>query len=321
MRILPVPVLEDNYAYLLVDKHGSAAAVDPAEPQKVLDAARQEGLELSTVLTTHKHWDHAGGNEKMKQLCPGITVIGGINDHVQGATREVRDGERLSLGDIAVTCIETPGHTNGHICFLCREEGSTAAVFTGDTLFVGGCGRIFSGTPEQMYVSLNKKLATLPPETQAYCGHEYSVKNLEFAAYVDPDNPAVKEKLAWAKAQRAQGKPTIPSSIGAELATNPYLRCGEPALRASAGRAADARGAASVLGALRARKDRWGIDAALTSAVLAVARWVPSLARLLGAEKTFNPFLRCDRPALQKFAGAKDPVDVLAAVRRAKDNF
>lgn len=148
-----------------MDKDGVTAAVDPVEPQKLIKAAEEEGLKISKVLTTHHHWDHAGGNNEIAKLIPGIEIVGGEHDHVEGATREVADKQEISVGSISIACIETPFHTLGHICYLCSEEGSPERnIFTGDTLFVGGCGRCFAGTPQQMYSSLIGKLSKLPPD-------------------------------------------------------------------------------------------------------------------------------------------------------------
>jgi hydroxyacylglutathione hydrolase len=214
-----------------VDKNGVTAAVDPAEPGKVLQAAKNEGLTVSQVLTTHHHWDHAGGNEEMSKLVPGLKIFGGEHDNVAGCTIPVKQGEEINVGAITVKCMETPFHTNGHICYLCRDDGSDEQlVFTGDTMFIGGCGRCFAGTPQQMYQSLIETLAKLPPSTKMYCGHEYTVANLTFAASADQDNEAVHRKLAWAKDQRAKNLPTIPSTIGEELQYNPFLRVRDPAI-------------------------------------------------------------------------------------------
>lgn len=226
MRVVPVPVLDDNYAYLLIDSAGKTAAIDPVEPKKLIAAAEKEGVEITAVITTHHHWDHAGGNVEMAKTYPNITVYGGQHDNVDGCNRPVADGEEFKFGNIDIKCMETPFHTHGHICYLCTEPGDEQKiVFTGDTLFVAGCGRMFAGTPPQMYGSLIEKLATLDGDTKMYCGHEYTVSNLKFAAHVDKENDAVKAKLAWAEEQRAKGLPTIPATIAEEKTYNPFLRC------------------------------------------------------------------------------------------------
>lgn len=256
MRIWPIPCLEDNYAYLLIDdRSGDAAVVDPVEPGHVIEAAHVHGANIKFVITTHHHWDHAGGNDEIKKLIPGIRVYGGSKDSVQGCTNAVQDGEEISLGlAIKIKALHTPCHTKGHICYNVTEDcGDDSAVFTGDTLFIGGCGKFFEGTAEQMYHSLCKKLASLPPSTRVFCGHEYTVKNLSFALEVEPDNPAIKKKLAWSKQQRMENKPTVPSTIGEELEVNPFMRVHTKSIQ-------DATGLINpieIMGAVRRWKDGW----------------------------------------------------------------
>lgn len=256
MEIWPVPCLQDNYAYLLIDESSrDAAVVDPVEPDRVIKAAQACGANIKFVITTHHHWDHAGGNNKIKELIPGIRVYGGSEDNVQGCTDAVQDGSEFSLGNaIRIKALHTACHTKGHICYNVSDTHSgNSAVFTGDTLFIGGCGRFFEGTAEQMYYSLCKKLGSLPPSTHVYCGHEYTVKNLSFGLEVEPNNPAIKEKLAWAKQQRSENKPTVPSTIGEELQINPFMRVHTKSIQ-------DATGLTSpieVMGALRRWKDGW----------------------------------------------------------------
>ncbi|KAK9811025.1 hypothetical protein WJX73_007364 [Symbiochloris irregularis] len=297
MRVVPVPMLSDNFAYLLIDSQGTTAAVDPVEPEKILQAAEREGVKVTTILTTHHHWDHAGGNEKFAELAPGITVIGGVNDKVAACTQTVKDDEHITIGQIKIQCIETPFHTQGHICYFCEESGSgDKIVFTGDTLFIAGCGRCFVGTPEQMYSALVGKLSKLPKDTQVYCGHEYTLSNLKFAIKADGANQAVKDKLDWAQRQRDAGHATIPSTIGEELATNPFFRCEDPAVAACPMSSASFR-------AFRL----WGDALACNTDPM------------LQEELQYNPFLRCKEPALQKFTGKTDPVDVIGQTRKLKD--
>ncbi|CAL8467039.1 g6575 [Coccomyxa elongata] len=254
MRIIPVPMLSDNYSYLLVDNNGITAAVDPVEPAKAIEAAKKENLQISKVLTTHHHWDHAGGNEEISKLIPGIEIVGGEHDNVSTATKQVANEEEITLGDIKIKCLETPFHTLGHICYMCEEGTSERNIFTGDTLFVAGCGRCFAGTPEQMYHSLIDVLSHLPGDVKVWCGHEYTVQNLKFAAAADKDNKAVLDKLEWAKAQREKGLPTIPSTIEEELRTNPFLRISQPQIIEYTGGSSDP---VRVLAALRQKKDRF----------------------------------------------------------------
>ncbi|GKA58836.1 metallo-hydrolase/oxidoreductase superfamily protein, partial [Tanacetum coccineum] len=165
----------DDLTLTVIDeKTKQGAVVDPVEPEKVISVAKEHGVELKLVLTTHHHWDHAGGNEKIKELVPGIKVYGGSIDNVKGCTNKLENGDKLSLGDgISILSLHTPCHTKGHISYyLTGDEGEDPAVFTGDTLFVAGCGKFFEGTAEQMYESLCVTLASLPKPTQVYCGHE-----------------------------------------------------------------------------------------------------------------------------------------------------
>ncbi|KAK9913893.1 hypothetical protein M0R45_037697 [Rubus argutus] len=256
MKIHHVACLEDNYAYLIIDESTKeAAAVDPVEPEKVLKAAQEHGVQVKLVLTTHHHWDHAGGNEKIKQLMPGIKVYGGSVDNVKGCTDKVDNGDKISLGaDIQILSLHTPCHTKGHISYyVTSKEGEDPAVFTGDTLFIAGCGKFFEGTAEQMHQSLCVTLGSLPEPTRVYCGHEYTVKNLQFALTVEPDNAKIKEKLSWAQQQREAGLPTVPSTIVSEMETNPFMRADLPELQERVG----CHTAVDALREIRQRKDNW----------------------------------------------------------------
>eukprot|EP00898_Chlorokybus_atmophyticus_P006130 jgi/Chlat1/6518/Chrsp45S05996 len=259
MRVVTVPVLSDNYSYLLIDdKSGKAAALDPAEADKVYAAAQKEGVTITHVLTTHRHHDHAGGNTAMASLVPGVEVVGGVRDGVPACTRAVDEGDFLELGDdTRVTCISTPCHTKGHICYYVESSEGPPAVFTGDTLFVAGCGRFFEGDASMMHTALNEKLAKLPPQTQVWCGHEYTTNNLKFAQSVDGGNDAVSAKSDWSRARREGGLPTVPSTIGDELAHNPFMRVSDPAIRAAVGGQSDVE----VMANLRHMKDTFGVGA------------------------------------------------------------
>ena len=174
--------LSDNYMYLIVDKESRAACVvDPVDAQAITAQAQRVNASIKFVLTTHHHFDHAGGNNDCKRLIPGVVIVGGERDAVQAKTRSVTDGEVLSVGSLHVQCIWTPCHTAGHISYAVHpSDGGASALFSGDYLFVGGCGRFFEGGPEEMACGL-AKLGKLPPATLLYCGHEYTVKNLQFA--------------------------------------------------------------------------------------------------------------------------------------------
>ena len=256
MEIHTLEALSDNYMYLIVDASTRVGAVvDPADPDVVMEAVQRLGVTLKMILTTHHHFDHAGGNERMKALVPNIVVVGGATDKCQGMTKAVNDGDTLQVGSgLTVHCLHTPCHTTGHMCYVLSASGSAPpAAFTGDMLFVGGCGRIFEGDAADLHASM-AKLATLPPETAVYVGHEYTVKNLQFAIDVDPTNVEVQRKIVWAQEARARGEFTVPSSIGAELSFNPFLRTAQPAVRAYCGEPGDA---VSVMRVLRNKKDKF----------------------------------------------------------------
>ena len=232
MDVVPVPQLQDNYAYLLVDTATrQAAVVDCAEAGPVLRAVEQHQVRLTTVLATHHHYDHVGGNADLLAALPGLRIYGSAEDapRIPGLTDPVHHGDTIAIGRLTARVVFIPAHTSGHVAYHFPEP---ALVFTGDTLFAAGCGRLFEGDAAQMMASL-ARLAALPDDTKVYCGHEYTQKNLEFAVSLEPANRAVTDKLARVRALRKAGKPTIPSTIGEEKATNPFLRTGSPELAAS----------------------------------------------------------------------------------------
>ncbi|CAE8712490.1 unnamed protein product [Polarella glacialis] len=233
MRVVVVPVLSDNYAYLLIDDESKTAmAVDPAEAHLVLDRAKQEGVQVVAVLTTHHHYDHAGGNAEMVKQVLDIKVFGGRLDKVAACTDFLDHDDRFALGKIEVRALHTPGHTKGSISFYCTEPGAEeGVVFTGDTMFVGGCGRIFECTAADLHNSLVNVLGALPAETQVYVGHEYTVKNLEFASHVDSQNDTIRQMVQWAADQQVQKKFTVPSTMQNEWLINPFMRSGDEAMR------------------------------------------------------------------------------------------
>lgn len=229
MRIVAVPVLQDNYSYLVIDEDRKVAAVvDCAEVDPVLEAARANGVTVTAVLSTHHHFDHVGGNEEIARRTP-VRVYGNADDggRIPALTDGVRAGDEVMLGGLAARVMLIPAHTSGHIAYHFAREG---VVFTGDTLFAAGCGRLFEGEPAQMMDSLGR-LAALPDDTRVYCGHEYTVRNLEFAATLEPHNRAIADKLAWARSRRADGQATVPTTLASERATNPFLRTASPELR------------------------------------------------------------------------------------------
>jgi len=227
MRVIPIPQLSDNYAYLVIDPSTrEAGIVDCAEVPPILEAVEREGVALTAILPTHHHFDHVGGNDDLLVARPGLTVYG-FDDRVPGLTDRVGQGDRVRVGSLEARVLSIPAHTTGHIAYYFAKEN---AVFTGDTLFAGGCGRLFEGDAAMMVDSL-KKLRELPDETQVYFGHEYTVKNLDFALTLEPHNRALREKREWAAVTTAGGGYTTPTSIGSEKATNPFLRWESAELR------------------------------------------------------------------------------------------
>ncbi len=254
MQITPVPCLKDNFAYLLrADGERRALVVDPSEAQPVLAAADKLGLEIAGVLNTHHHWDHVGGNEELAKKFDQLGVYGHVSDkdRIPAFTKGVEEGDELELLGLSFRIFHIPGHTLGAVAYIVGD-----AVFTGDTMFAAGCGRLFEGTPAQMYESLNVKLGSLPDATRVYFGHEYTASNLRFAAHLEPNNAAVKEKAARVAGMLDRGEHTTPSTIGEERATNPFMRCESPELvKSIEGSLTADRSPSAVLGAVRAAKD------------------------------------------------------------------
>jgi hydroxyacylglutathione hydrolase len=237
MRIVPIPCLSDNYAYLVVcDETNKAAIVDASEAAPVARAVTDAQVSLEAIWSTHHHHDHVGGNEEIAARFHVGAILAHASDkgRVPGQTRLLESGESFALGSLRVDTIHIPGHTLGAIAYIVSAEGEAPAVFTGDTLFVAGCGRIFEGTPSQMCASL-ASLARLDDRTRVYCGHEYTESNLRFARHVEPSNGDVGRMADQARASRAAGRPTVPSTIGEEKKLNPFLRAGLPEIRASVG--------------------------------------------------------------------------------------
>lgn len=229
MKVVPIPQLSDNYAYLAIDPATRCAAVvDCAEAASVLAAVEREGVKLTAVLPTHHHFDHVGGNDELIAAVPDLAVYG-VDDRIPGLTRRVAEGDVVSVGELRARVIFIPAHTSGHIAYYFERE---AAVFTGDTLFAGGCGRLFEGDAAMMIGSLSK-LRDLPAETRIYFGHEYTEKNLRFALTLEPENEELRAKHAWASAVVGKGEYTTPTTIASEIQTNPFLRWQSAELRAT----------------------------------------------------------------------------------------
>ncbi len=230
MAITIVPQLSDNFAYLISDDaNGECAVVDCAEADKVLQAVNRLKLKLKSVLTTHWHPDHSGGNAVIVSKVPGLRVFGASaeNGRIPALTNPVADGDKFKIGSLEARVIGIPAHTNGHVAYYFPQLKS---VFTGDTLFVGGCGRVFEGKAATMVESLGK-LASLPDDTKVYCGHEYTEKNLRFALTLEPNNQRLKAKHEWSKKVTSEGGFTVPSTIEDEKLTNPFLRTDSVELR------------------------------------------------------------------------------------------
>ncbi|WP_374764170.1 hydroxyacylglutathione hydrolase [Yunchengibacter salinarum] len=233
MDIVQIPVLRDNYVYLIHDAaSGETAVVDPAVAEPVEEALNARGWALTQIINTHHHWDHTGANETLKgRYGARVTGPAGERDRIPGIDVAVAGGDHIHVGDREALVIDVPGHTSGHIAYHFASE---KALFCGDTLFAMGCGRLFEGTPDQMWRSLTR-LMDLPDDTRAYCAHEYTLANGTFALSVEPDNDALRRRMEAVKALREAGKPTIPTTIGEEKDTNPFLRPMSPEIQQEVG--------------------------------------------------------------------------------------
>jgi len=221
VHIEPLHAFEDNYIWLITrDGTDACAVVDPGDEEPVVSELEKRGLRLTTILITHKHYDHTGGVDALIKRYPDVEVFGPGNESINHISHSVEDHQQISLPDMnlefEVLCI--PGHTEGHVAYL-----GNGILFCGDTLFAGGCGRVFSGTFEQMSASL-ERIGKLPPETQLYCAHEYTQANLGFGLWVEPQSEPLKKRSQSVEAAVKQGVPTVPSSLQEELETNPFLR-------------------------------------------------------------------------------------------------
>ncbi|MDE0800360.1 MAG: hydroxyacylglutathione hydrolase [Rhodospirillaceae bacterium] len=251
LDIRQVPVLNDNYVYLVREpESGNVAVVDPAVADPVLDKAAKLGWTITHILNTHHHGDHTGGNLEIKEKT-GCTIVGPgpDKDRIPGIDVQVNDSDTFALGATEAKVFFVPGHTRGHIAYWFADS---IALFCGDTLFSIGCGRVFEGTMDQMWTSLSR-LRTLPPETRVYCAHEYTQSNIQFAVSVDPNNVALRNREEEVKQKRDRGEPTVPSRLGEELAANPFLRVDQPDLQKALGMlGADP---VAVFAEIRGRKD------------------------------------------------------------------
>ena len=251
LQVLQIPVWRDNYAYLLRCTYtDTVACVDSPEAAPILQELQTRGWTLDLLLNTHHHPDHVGANSELKRET-GCRVVGSCHDpeRIPGIDRQVDQGDQVQVGEQHAQVLFIPGHTRGHIAYYFAQAN---ALFSGDTLFVAGCGRLFEGTAEQLWNSFQKLMA-LPPQTQIYGAHEYTLSNIRFAKTVEPDNLALQVLETQAQALRDSKQPTVPSTLAQELQTNPFLRVDQPEIA----RALGLSGAppAQVLGELRARKD------------------------------------------------------------------
>ncbi len=247
------PCLSDNYGFLIHDPaSGATATIDTPEVAPIEAALKAKGWRLTHILNTHHHFDHAGGNLELKQKW-GCTIVGPRADaaRIPGIDVQVGDGDTVELGSAKGRVFDVPGHTRGHIAYYFANDG---VAFVGDTLFALGCGRLFEGTPAQMWTSLSK-LAALPDDTRVYCAHEYTQSNARFALTVEPDNAALVARARDIDVARAKGMPTVPTTIGLEKATNPFLRATSPALMRTLG--LEGSDPVTVFGETRRRKDRF----------------------------------------------------------------
>jgi hydroxyacylglutathione hydrolase len=253
LELITIPCLSDNYAYLVHDAaSGRTALIDAPEPGPILAALDAHQWRLTDILITHHHGDHIDAVDTLRDRTHARVCGAAADAHrLPRLDEALVEGSRFWIGSEEVHVIEVPGHTIGHIAFLMPASGY---AFTADSLMSGGCGRLFEGTPSQMYASL-QKLAALPPETLICSGHEYTAANLRFAQTLEPDNPKLISRIAKVASQRAQGTPTVPVRLGIELETNPYLRAHLPALKTAVG-LPDAD-AATVFAEIRARKDKF----------------------------------------------------------------
>ncbi|MCG7900955.1 MAG: hydroxyacylglutathione hydrolase [Candidatus Thiodiazotropha lotti] len=227
LQITPIKAFDDNYIWALRNPGASTAvAVDPGDETPLLDWLQENSLTLSAVLLTHHHYDHVGGVPELREAFPDLKVFGPAGESIKGVTEPLHEGDRPLIPglDADFQVLELPGHTAGHIAYLGEQ-----ALFCGDTLFAAGCGRVFDGTMTQLANSL-QRIAQLPAETKIYCAHEYTLDNLGFARWVEPESEAVMQRIDSEQAKRQNGEPTLPSTLQLELATNPFLRTQVPSI-------------------------------------------------------------------------------------------
>ena len=256
MNLIPLPAFQDNYLWLLHDGQ-RALVVDPGDAAPVRDCLSRNGLQLSAILVTHHHPDHIGGVAEL-HAATGAPVWGPARERIPEPFTKLAEGDQVDVLGLRFMVIDVPGHTAGHIAYYTPDLDGRPLLFCGDTLFSGGCGRLFEGTPAQMLASLDK-LAALPDATRVCCTHEYTLGNLKFATEVEPGNAQLIHYRQQCEAQRAHGQPTLPSSIATEKAINPFLRTRVPEVAQSARdhRGADEQDAIAVFASLREWKNEF----------------------------------------------------------------
>jgi hydroxyacylglutathione hydrolase len=256
MEIIRIPVLSDNYIFLAIDRDRQiAAVVDPAEAAPVLAELARNQLKLVAIFNTHHHGDHVGGNKELIAAFPDVCVYGGAEDRgrIPGQQVYLEDGDRVSFGDRQADVLFIPGHTRAHIAYYFPPVGDEPGeLFCGDTIFAGGCGRLFEGTPAQMVSSMTK-MRQLPDNTRIWCAHEYTLSNLKFAVTIEPGNSELQQRLIDVIAARNNSIPTVPTNLGVEKRTNPFLRWDIPALQSSV----DSQDEVETFARIRGRKDQF----------------------------------------------------------------
>lgn len=251
LTVKSIPAFNDNYIWLIHSPDNHCVVVDPGEAAPVLKVLEEEQMHLDAILITHHHHDHVGGLSELKRRYPNINIVAPADEPIPAVSRSVEDGDQVEIFGERFMVLGVPGHTAGHVAYV-----GDGKLFCGDTLFSAGCGRLFEGTPEQMFHSL-QKLASLPDETEVYCAHEYTSCNLAFALVAEQDNPYLQRYREEVSRLRAQGISTIPSTLKQEKLINPFLRCDQPSIKKSVANKATGNSDVETFAALRRWKDEF----------------------------------------------------------------
>ncbi|EAR54831.1 putative hydroxyacylglutathione hydrolase GloB [Photobacterium sp. SKA34] len=251
LTVKSIPAFNDNYIWLIHNKDNHCVVVDPGDATPVLETIDKFGFTLDAILITHHHHDHIGGISELKRRFPSTKVVGPVNEPIPGLTQPVEDGDQVDIFGERFMVLSVPGHTLGHVAYVGDEK-----LFCGDTLFSAGCGRLFEGTPAQMFNSL-QKIATLPDETEVFCAHEYTASNLAFALVAEQGNPHLQQYRDKVIRLRANGKSTLPSTLSQEKRINPFLRCDQPSIKRSVADKAYDNSDLETFAALRRWKDKF----------------------------------------------------------------